>query len=329
MIQVATGSGARSGRLYDLWRSNGKPERIGYAATNGYVDAGLRFVATAATFCAGGTLGLHEVGGRLYGRWCGVEGIPLRPSIWIPGRAEQRVDFHSIPATPHGNPFGEPATLVIWGSIGTQANYPAGYWGRQQNGTWPYYEWSGAVPAGFVSSIGGGPGGSVTGYWTLPARAGYFTFQDSLLNLGRLDEITSSVVAVSVLMGVPWITAGAWSRSGEWVRRKSWSDLNMMIRHEAGPGSVRAVAVFKSSSVTAAHPVRNAEFGVAEFLAQDWVLKYPPTGDIDLTDAMIAVDAALWVLWKSSAPTVPDDGGLLPPGGGTGGTTGSSCCGCP
>ena len=116
------------------------------------------------------------------------------------------------------------------------------------------------------------------------------------------DAAISAVVAVDVeAAGVPWVTARAWSEAGSWVRRKSWLDSLMMIRHEAGPGTVRAVAMFKSASVTTARAVRNAEFGQAEFAACDWALKYPPQQtEVDLTDAVIAVDALAWQLWKGS-----------------------------
>ena len=133
----------------------------------------------------------------------------------------------------------------------------------------------------------------------------------------------AAVAAISPFsQGVPWATARAWSKSGDWVRRKSWLDSLMMLRHEAGPGTARAVAMFKSASVTVARAVRNAEFGQAEFVACDWTMKYPPENmEVDLTDASIAVDANGWQLWKSApsssdAPADPSTGSGVPTAGG-------------
>lgn len=278
-------------RLYALWLANGKPERIGYAATGGYVDAGVRWVATSATCCAGGAMGLRENAGRLYGNWCGAVADMVR-SGWpiIAGAGSTTV---------WTNPFSVPLVARVWANTGYGGNSfrlsgfeflrasRVPYGGGTTNADFT------VSPGATITAVGGGYGvyGGIV-FESIPS-----VFQQAV------DAV--AVVQISAV-GATWLTANVWSRSGEWVRRKAWSDSQMMIRHEAGPGSARAVAVFKSSPVPAARAVRNAEFGVAEFLAQDWVQAYPSTGDMDLTDALIAVDAAQWSLWRSGSASISD-----------------------
>ena len=76
-------TGAQSARVYDLWIASGKPERLGYVATGGYVDAGVRWVAAGGAYCAGGVLGLRLSRGRLYGKWCGADGVSV-PVVSVP-----------------------------------------------------------------------------------------------------------------------------------------------------------------------------------------------------------------------------------------------------
>ena len=306
-------TGALSSRLRDIWVANGKPERIGYAATNGYVDAGTRDVATDSTCCAGGAMGLYESGGRLYGRWCAIEGVAyhadsvevgLEQSLELPFLYGTRSSPAQISPRLWVNTSGYDQVVVFrWHvSDAGAAHMPVGDYmiglsaqaGNSIDVQTRVNNW--------LMSANGGVGdvqisGTVTGTWRNPAVVATGTY---------LAGLRDRVVAVNLASaGVPWLTANVWSRSGEWVRRKTWADSNKMLRHEAGPGSARAVAVLKSSTA-AARPVRNTEFGVAEFCALDWAMKYPPAaGDVDLTDAMIAVDALNWVLWKSEA-TVPD-----------------------
>jgi hypothetical protein len=344
VTQILAGSGAQSGRLYDLWAANGKPERIGYAATNGSVDAGKRWAASAGVACAGGVLALREDAGKLYGQWCGVEGvalvIPGTPDVWVPGTADvwvpgwdaQVYTTHSNPAVSLPSPFSSPSNLTIWGNIGVaqRMSYPPGFaWAYRANGTWPYWEGNGAVPAYYRPAVGGMGGqhvGSADFVYTLPAQAGYtIPGTPGHTVAGTPDQVVpilsagDQVAAISLgSLGVPWVTASVWSHAGEWVRIKSWSDANKMIRHEAGPGTTRAVAVIKSSGEPVARVVRAAEFGVAEFNSLEWVKKYADNGfEVDLTPARIAVDAPNWVLWKLDAVVAASGAGAAsPPAGG-------------
>ena len=98
-------TGAQSAKVYDLWIASGKPERLGYAAAGGYVDAGVRWVAADGMSCAGGALGLRMSGGRLLGRWCGgvASGAPLvdaSASFYAESRVVGMYGVHSFK-----NPF--------------------------------------------------------------------------------------------------------------------------------------------------------------------------------------------------------------------------------
>jgi len=73
-----------------------------------------------------------------------------------------------------------------------------------------------------------------------------------------------------------WPTAREWSRAGEWVRREGWRDHSRWIRHEAGPGSARAVVVHRDRTVTDLRAARAAEFTEVEFRALDWTRTAPP-----------------------------------------------------
>jgi hypothetical protein len=84
--------------------------------------------------------------------------------------------------------------------------------------------------------------------------------------------------------GAPWFpVARDWSESGLWVRRWGWLDHSRWIRHEAGPGSARAVAVYRSRMVTTPLPVQASEFTEAEFRALDWTRTSPPFDPPDIS----------------------------------------------
>jgi hypothetical protein len=138
-------------------------------------------------------------------------------------------------------------------------------------------------------------------------------------------DAADQVSAISIAgTGVSWLTAQVWSKAGEWVRRQSWPDANKMLHHDAGAGSVRAIALIKSTAEPVARVVRNSEFGPAEYGALDWTLKFPPASgaELDLTDAMLAVDAAPWVFWKVPAIAATSGTGTASPtaGGATSAT---------
>jgi hypothetical protein len=299
------------GSLYDLWLANGRPERIGYAATGGAVEAGARWVAGSTTCCAGGAMGLYERDGRLYGRWCGIEGVAYaaESATTINGAETSGVVTQTSRtiSVPRGTVAGTRAWLKLeFPSMGSRV-VVLQYAGTSVNITGTGRGFFEVATGETVTVL---PGFTGTGTWRM-----YLSWPGTVAATD-LSALASQVAELRLgSAGVPWTTAQGWSRAGEWVRRKAWADSAMMLRHEAGPGSARAVAVFKSASVTVARAVRSAEFGVAEWAALDWVLKYPPAdGDVDLTDAVIGVDAAQWALWKS---------GAAGSGGGTGGTEGT------
>ena len=83
-------------------------------------------------------------------------------------------------------------------------------------------------------------------------------------------------------IGFPWTTARDWARSGLWVRRWAWSDPTRWLRYDAGPGSVRAVAVLVAEGAPK-RAVRSEEFGQAEFEAQDWTRETFPVPDVEFS----------------------------------------------
>ena len=308
-----------SARIYDLWMANGQPERIGYAAIGGYVDAGTRQVAAGLNSCAGGAMGLRwenlsggpAGAGRLVGRWCGgvASGTPATAGYTIPARIDGQFGFTFVTTqapwilSPEyiTNPYGYGAVLSLWWSD---------YYGVP--GSHRVYFPPGARLSLYAEVLGPHFGGVSDGSrakhiqgtagWEIPA----VTVPPHPAVPATLDAAVDAVAEINLAtIGAPWITASAWSRSGEWVRRKAWTDSQMMLRHESGPGTSRAVAVLKSSTVTTPRAVRSTEFGPAEFSALDWVMKYPPAGNLDLTDAMIAVDAEQWVLWNRALVPTP------------------------
>lgn len=114
-------------------------------------------------------------------------------------------------------------------------------------------------------------------------------------------------------VGLPWwglVEAAA--RSGSWVRRLAWTDAGRSLRFEPGAGTTRAVAVQMASGLAVAERVTTADFGVAEFLAEDWVVASENESPlVDVTDFVFSgpVGAVLFAVFGVG-------------GGGTGGTPG-------
>jgi hypothetical protein len=255
---------------------------------------GVRAAAAPYASAAVAVTRLESRGSRIWGALCSGVG-PVAPIIPgtppVPGYAEQRINFHSNPATGQVNPFGVEARLNIWGSIGKKSDYPvSGSWATQQNGTWPYNEWGGIVPPGFQTSVGGATTSWCTGYWTLPPFAGV----PGTPATQTPDWSTAPGTLSWASAGLPWwgLVESA-ARAGSWVRRLAWTDADRAIRFEAGAGTTRAVAVQMASGLAVAERVTTAVFGVAEFLAEDWVvLSANESPIVDVTDFIFSGPAA-------------------------------------
>jgi hypothetical protein len=119
-----------------------------------------------------------------------------------------------------------------------------------------------------------------------------------------------------ILGGMPW-WGGAWESAlaGQWVRRAAWPDITQAVRYAAGAGTTRAVAVRESGN-----RVSTADFGAAEFLAEDWELLdgNAEPSQVDVTDWVFAVSGNTGVRGAAFAVVVQPGGG---PGDGGGPTT--------
>ena len=155
----------------------------------------------------------------------------------------------------------------------------------------------------------------------LGVESGYSSGAAAQLSAGRIGD-ASALVAPEQTGRLWWDGAELLARSGLWVRRKSWTDGTRRIRYEAGAGTVRGVAVLRSSAV-ATRAVLADEFGTAEFCASDWVLADPLLVKEDLTAAVVTLDMTTtsdggpagngeWMLFRDHTPRPP----VEPPHGG-------------
>jgi len=126
----------------------------------------------------------------------------------------------------------------------------------------------------------------------------------TLRNPTYLEGVTEASIADH---GVDYWTVEPLSKAGVWIRRKIWSDELQFIRHEAGAGTSAAVAVIQGTGFTR-RVVQNSDFGIADFMAYDWVATSSDTL-IDLTDATLTTSAD-WIL-AADAPTT--GGGSVTP----------------
>jgi hypothetical protein len=115
--------------------------------------------------------------------------------------------------------------------------------------------------------------------------------------------------------GLPWwglVEAAA--RAGTWVRRLAWTDASRAIRFESGAGSSRAVAVQAASGLAGAERVTTADFGVAEFLAQDWQMlgQVSEPVMVDVTDFAFSGPSGSVLFTVGSRGSVDGGGGLRP-----------------
>jgi len=118
-----------------------------------------------------------------------------------------------------------------------------------------------------------------------------------------------------------WGLVEAAARSGSWVRRLAWTDASRAIRFEAGSGTTRAVAVQMASGLAVAERVTTADFGVAEFLAEDWVvLSANEAPLVDVTDFVFSgpVGTVFFVVFGDTSGWGAGGGGTVgsPAGGG-------------
>lgn len=84
-----------------------------------------------------------------------------------------------------------------------------------------------------------------------------------------VELLTSSTPPSS---GMSWPAARALAHAGVPVRRKVWPTTKTLV-FMAGRGSTRTVAAITNTSAvpSTVTVVKNSEFGVAEFSANDWL----------------------------------------------------------
>jgi len=112
----------------------------------------------------------------------------------------------------------------------------------------------------------------------------------------------------------PWFpTAEAFAMAGQWMRRESWTDVERRMRFERGGGTEDVVAVTLATGRVNPIPQTVSEFGLAEYLAENWTFYQTPSEDIFLDVTDIAFSALLgggvgfhFVVEQSSAEPPPE-----------------------
>ena len=304
-------SGSGGMTLQEIVASNPSALTIGIAAAQAAPSVvaigGVRTAAPSYAPCAVAATRLEMRAGRIFGVLCAGSG-----PVWTP---PQLVWTAKLPGKwTWKNPFPTTMLARVWGNPKYDESYSfKGFTFLRHSLVWNW----GAISD--IYSVEPGATMVLASAWPVGTGITFSSpidFPDPPIALPDWRPAVANLSWAN--SGLPWWGAAETAaKSGIWVRRDSWTDTSRQIRYEAGAGTTRAVAMQRTAGQISGAVVTDADFGVAEFLGDDWVVlsgTEPPA--IDVSDLLLSgtAGASLFaVLSSGQEPTPPDPSN--PPGG--------------
>ncbi len=260
-------------------------------------------------------------------------------SILVPLGSQRNAPTGQIRGGSVQNPFADQANLRIHGGVDDYVTINGRRVGTATGGVSMVdermvVEAGAAVRYALFNPTGGFAGGDLAFEFTVPGAPSTVvpgTPSQTLPAENPLDvaerNASAAIPYLETGLGAgeafAWFPTGeAFAMAGNWMRRASWADAARRMRFERGAGSADSVAVALDTARTVPSAQLATDFGLAEFLGEDWTFYAPPTEDvfIDVTnfrfEALLGGGAGFFFAVEhgpDDPPPPPDDPPPPPP----------------